>query len=50
MNCWRGSRHGGTGTAIRAVLVVEVLVTLPEHYTHGSAHAEGRLKMRYDER
>ena len=28
----------------------EILVTLPEHYAHGSAHAEGRLKMFYDER
>jgi len=30
--------------------VEEGLVTLPEHYAHSSAHAEGRLKMFYDER
>ena len=30
--------------------VAEGLVTLPEHYAHSSAHAEGRLKMFYDER
>jgi len=30
--------------------IVEILVTLPEHYAHSSAHAEGRLKMFYDER
>ncbi len=50
MDCRRGSRQGGTGTAIQAVPVVEVLVTLPERYAHSGAHAEGRLKMFYDER
>ncbi len=28
----------------------EILATLLEHYAHSSAHAEGRLKMCYDER